>query len=134
MDRKEILEQIEKIKKQIEELNGQFIDFDLPKNYDKMSKEEKKAYHKKQEQLKRQALKDMKNYSVVDNNYTMVTYPKNRASVVAFKRDVRTLSSIPLERDVFKRTTSEKVKELHRKNLRNKKIKRYWNLSRKNFA
>ena len=88
MEREEILEKIEQLKKQLEELNGQIIDFELPKNYEKMSKEEKKAYHKKQEQLKRKALGDMENYSVVGDNYTMVTYPKTRSIVAAFKKEV----------------------------------------------
>ena len=35
MEREEILEQIEKLKKKLEELNSKFIDFELPKNYDK---------------------------------------------------------------------------------------------------
>ena len=117
MEREEILEQIEKLKKQLEDLNGQIIDFELPKNYDKMSKEEKQAYHKKQEQLKKQALKNMNNYSVVEDGYTMVSYPKNRNIVGLFKKDVGNLSTIPLERDTFKRTTSDKVKELHKNNL-----------------
>jgi len=103
MEREEILEQIEKLKKQLEDLNGQIIDFELPKNYDKMSKEEKQAYHKKQEQLKKQALKNMNNYSVVEDGYTMVSYPKNRNIVNAFKKDVGKLSTIPLERDTFRR-------------------------------
>ena len=38
MEREEILEKIEQLKKQLEELNGQIIDFELPKNYEKMSK------------------------------------------------------------------------------------------------
>jgi len=127
MEREEILEQIEKLKKQLEDLNGQIIDFELPKNYDKMSKEEKQAYHKKQEQLKKQALKNMNNYSVVEDGYTMVSYPKNRNIVNAFKKDVGKLSTIPLERDTFKRTTSDKVKELHKNNLEEieKLIERY---------
>ena len=127
MEREEILEKIEALKKQIEDLNGQIIDFELPKNYDKMSKEEKKAYHKKQEQLKKAALKDMDNYSVVGDNYTMVTYPKNRAIVNSFRRDVGKLSTIELERDTFKRTTPEKVKEQHKKDLEEieKLIERY---------
>ena len=127
MEREEILEKIEALKKQIEDLNGQIIDFELPKNYDKMSKEEKKAYHKKQEQLKRAALNDMDNYSVVVNNHTMVSYPKNRAIVGSFKKDVGKLSTIELERDIFKRTTPEKVKEQHKKELEEieKLIERY---------
>ena len=127
MEREEILEQIEKLKKQLEELNGQIIDFELPKNYDKMSNEEKKAYHKKQDQLKKQALKNMDNYSVVEADYTMVSYPKNKDIVGAFKKDVGKLTTIPLERDTFKRTTSDKVKELHKNNLEEieKLIERY---------
>lgn len=127
MEREEILEQIEKLKKQLEDLNGQIIDFELPKNYDKMSKEEKQAYHKKQAQLKKQALKNMNNYSVVEDGYTMVSYPKNRNIVGLFKKDVGNLSTIPLERDTFKRTTSDKVKELHKNNLEEieKLIERY---------
>ena len=62
MEREEILEQIKKLKKQLEDLNGQIIDFELPKNYDKMSKEEQKAYHKKQEKLKKDALAAGWNY------------------------------------------------------------------------
>lgn len=127
MEREEILEQIEKLKKQLEDLNGQIIDFELPKNYDKMSNEEKKAYHKKQDQLKKQALKNMDNYSVVETDYTMVSYPKNKDIVGSFKKDVGKLTTIPLERDTFKRTTSDKVKELHKNNLEEieKLIERY---------
>ena len=127
MEREEILEQIKKLKKQLEDLNGQIIDFELPKNYDKMSKEEQKAYHKKQEKLKKDALKNMDNYSVVENNYTMVSYPKNRAIVGPFKKEVGKLTTIPIERDTFKRTTSDEVKELHKNNLEEieKLIERY---------
>ena len=73
-NRDEILEEIKKLKAQIKELSEQLIDFELPKNYDKMSDEEKKAYHKKQEKLKKEALNNMDNYSVVVNDHTMVTY------------------------------------------------------------
>ena len=126
-EREQILEEIEKLKKRLEELNASFIDFELPKNYDKMTKEEKKAYHKQQDKLKKAALEDMSNYSVVSPNYAMVTYPKDKSIVAPFKRDVGTLSSIPLERDTFKRTTSEKVKQQHRKDLKDieKLIDRY---------
>lgn len=126
-EREQILEEIEKLKKKLEELNSSFIDFELPKNYEKMTKEEQKAYHKHQDKLKKAALEDMSNYSVVSKNYTMVSYPKNRTIVAPFKRDVGTLSSIPLERDTFKRTTSEKVKQQHRKDLKEieKLIERY---------
>lgn len=126
-EREQILEEIENLKKRLEELNNSFIDFELPKNYDKMTKEEQKAYHKKQEKLKKAALEDMSNYSVVSKNCTMVSYPENRTIVNSFKRDVGVLSSIPLERDTFKRTTPEKVKQQHRKDLKNieKLIERY---------
>ena len=83
-EKEKILEEIEKLKKRIEELNASFIDFELPKNYDKMTKEEQQAYHKKQEKLKKQALENMNNYSVVSKNYTIVSYPKNKT--VAFLR------------------------------------------------
>ncbi len=116
-EREQILEEIENLKKQLEELDGMFIDFELPKNYDKMSDEEKKAYHKKQEKLKKEALKNMDNYSVVTNGYTMVSYPKNKASVSQFMRDVGTLSTIPLTRDTFNRVIPEKYKQLHKQNL-----------------
>jgi len=126
-EKEKILEEIEQLKKRLEELNDSFIDFELPKNYDKMTKEEQKAYHKKQEKLKKAALEDMSNYSVVSKNCTMVSYPENRTIVNSFKRDVGVLSSIPLERDTFKRTTPEKVKQQHRKDLKNieKLIERY---------
>lgn len=117
MENEEILEEIKQLKKQIDELGRQVIDFKLPKNYEQMSEEEKKAYQKRQEQLKKQALKELDNYSVVLNDYTMVSYPKNKNIVVSFLRDVGSLSSIPLERDTFKRTIPEKFKELHKKNL-----------------
>lgn len=117
MENNEILEEIKKLKNQIDELNLQIIDFKLPKNYEKMSDDEKKAYQQRQEQLKKQALKDLDNYSVVTNNYTMVSYPKKKNIVVAFLKDVGSLSSIPLERDTFKRVIPEKYKELHKKNL-----------------
>ena len=35
-----ILEKIKSLKKQLEDLNNQIIDFDLPKNYNQMSDEE----------------------------------------------------------------------------------------------
>lgn len=116
-EREQILEEIENLKKQLEELDGKFIDFELPKNYDKMSDEEKKAYHKKQEKLKKEALKNMDNYSVVTNGYTMVSYPKNKASISQFMRDVGALSTIPLTRDTFNRVIPEKYKQLHKQNL-----------------
>ena len=127
MKKDEILEQIKNLKKQIEELNSQFIDFDLPKNYSKMTKEEKTAYHKIQDKLKKAALKNMDNYSVVKNYYTIVKYPNNRAVIGITKRQVGSLSSHALERDTFKRTTSDKVKERHKKNLEEieKQIERY---------
>ena len=127
MKKEEILEQIKNLKKQIEELSQELIDFELPKNYSKMTKEERVAYHKKQDKLKKAALKNMDNYSVVENNYTMVKYPKNRAIIGFVKRQIGTLTSLSLERDTFKRTTSEKTKELHRKNLEEieKQIERY---------
>ncbi len=126
-EKEKILEEIERIKKRLEELNNSFIDFELPKNYDKMTKEEQKAYHKNQEKLKKAALENMSNYSVVSKNYTMVSYPENKASVSSFKREFGILSSIPLERDTFKRTTSDKVKQQHRKDLKTieKLIERY---------
>ncbi len=117
MERKEILEQIEQLKKKIEELQGRFIDFELPKNYDKMSKEEQKAYHKEQKKLKQEALREMDNYSVVTNDHTMVAFPKKRAGLISFKREVGELSTIPLERDTFKRSIPEKYKSVHKNNL-----------------
>lgn len=125
--REEILEEIKRLKQQLKEVEESMIDFELPKNYDKMTNEEKKAYHKKQERLKKEALADMNNYSVVSKNYAMVSYPEKKASVGAFKKDVGTLTSIPLERDTFKRTTSDKVKQEHRKKLKEieKLIERY---------
>lgn len=126
-DREQILEEIERLKKRLEELNDSIIDLELPKNYDKMTKEEQKAYHKKQEKLRRAALENMDNYSVVSKNHTMVSYPEERSIVGLFKNDVGTLSSLPLERDTFKRTTPEKVKQQHRKDLKaiEKLIERY---------
>ena len=76
--KEEILEEIKKLKEQLKELDDQVIDFVLPKNYDKMSDEEKKAYHAKQEKLKKEALKNSDNYSVVVNSHTMVSYPKSK--------------------------------------------------------
>ena len=76
MEREEILEQIERLKKQLEELNSKIIDFELPNNYDKMSKEEKKAYHKKQDKLKKEVLANLDNYSVIVDDHTIVKYPK----------------------------------------------------------
>ena len=117
MEREEILEQIERLKKQLEELNSKIIDFELPNNYDKMSKEEKKAYHKKQEKLKKEALANLDNYSVIVDDHTIVKYPKNKEVARLLKKSVGGLTSIPLERDTFKRTTPEKFKELHKQNL-----------------
>lgn len=127
MEKEEILQEIEMLKKQLKELDDKVIDFALPKNYDKMTEDEKKAYQKNQEELKKQALKDMNNYSVVANDYTMVKYPKNRRIVPKFLSDVGSLSSIPIERDIFKRTIPDNYKELHKKNLEEieKLIERY---------
>lgn len=127
MDEKEILEEIKRLKAQIKDLEDQIIDFDLPKNYNSMSEEEKKAYHQKQDKLKREALKNMDNYSVVKNDYTMVSYPKTRAIVNKFAKDVGKLTSIPLIRETFKRNVAENYKELHKKNLEEieKQIERY---------
>ena len=128
MDKKEeILEEIKKLKAQLKELDDQIIDFELPKNYDKMSDEEKKAYHAKQEKLIKEALKNMDNYSVVVSSHTMVSYPKSKAIVNKFSRDVGKLTSIKLVRDTFKRNVPEKHKELHKKNLEEitKQIERY---------
>lgn len=127
MEKKEILEEIENLKRQIEELKGQFIDLDLPKNYDAMTEEEKKTYHKKQDKLKKEALSDMSNYSVVNDDYTIVSYPKNKNIVNRFMREVGEFSSIPLERDTFNRVVPEKYKQLHKQNLSDidKLIERY---------
>lgn len=127
MDEKEqIMNEIERLKKQLEDLSGQLIDFELPKNYDQMTEEEKKAYHKKQDSLKLQAMKNMNNYSVV-RSHTMVSYPLNRSCARNFLREVGALTSIPLERDTFKRTIPEKYKILHKENLEeiDKLIERY---------
>lgn len=119
MDEKQkILEEIKKLKEQIKELGEQIIDFELPKNYDKMSEEEKKAYHQKQDKLKKSAMANMDNYSVVKNDYTMVKYPKAKPSVFAFAKEFGLLTTIPLQRDTFKRVVPEKYKELHKTNLK----------------
>lgn len=125
--KEQILDEIEKLKKQIEELNGKIIDKELPKDYEKMSEEEKKAYKKRQDKLKKEALMNIDNYSVVVNNHTMVSYSKNKAMVNSFVRDVGKLSSIPLTRDTFTRTVPDNYKDLHRKNLEEieKLIERY---------
>lgn len=117
-EKQEILEEIKRIKQQLKELDDQIIDFELPKNYDKMSEEEKKAYHKRQDKLKQEALKNMDNYSVVVNDYTMVKYPKGNNSVFAFAKEFGSLTTIPLVRDTFKRAIPEKYKELHKENLK----------------
>ena len=52
-----------------------------------MTEEEKKAYHQKQDKLKKEALSNMDNYSVVVNDHTMVTYPKTRLIVNKFARE-----------------------------------------------
>ncbi len=125
--KEEILEEIKKLKDQLKELDDQLIDFELPKNYDKMTDAEKKAYHAKQEKLKKEALKNTDNYSVVVDNHTMVSYPKSKAIVNKFARDVGGLKSLKLVRDTFKRNISEKEKEFHKQNLEeiNKQIERY---------
>ena len=128
MDRKEeILEEIKKIKQKLKELDDKLIDFELPKNYDKMTDAEKKAYHKKQDKLKKEALKNMDNYSVVVSDYTMVKYPKNKAIVNKFGRENRVLHTIALVRDAFKKSIPEKQKNLHKQNLEKieKLIERY---------
>lgn len=119
MDEKQkILEEIKKLKQQLKELDDQIIDFELPKNYDKMSDEEKKAYHKRQDKLKLEALNNMDNYSVVVNDYTMVKYPKGNNSVFAFAKEFGTLTTIPLVRETFRRVIPEKYKDLHKENLK----------------
>ena len=128
MDKKEeILEEIKKIKQKLKELDDKLIDFELPKNYDKMTDAEKKAYHKKQDKLKKEALNNMDNYSVVVNGYTMVKYPKNKAVINKFAREHRVLNTIPLIRDAFKKSIPDKYKELHKQNLETieKQIERY---------
>ena len=116
----EILEEIKKLKAKIKELGEQLIDFELPKNYDKMTQEEKQAYHQKQDKLKKEALNNMDNYSVVVEDHTMVTYPKTKAIVNKFAREVgKILTTIPLVRDTFKRSIPEKFKDLHKQNLEN---------------
>lgn len=128
MDRKEeILEEIKKIKQKLKELDDKLIDFELPKNYDKMTDTEKKAYHKKQDKLKKEALKNMDNYSVVVSDYTMVKYPKNKAIVNKFGREHRVLHTIALVRDAFKKSIPEKQKNLHKDKLEQieKLIERY---------
>lgn len=125
-EREQILEEIKRLKQEIAELQDQFIDFELPKNYDKMTEEEKKAYHKKQDSLKRAALNDMDNYSVV-KSHTMVSYPKNRAIARTFLREAVRFDSIPLERKTFGKDIPEKFKKLHKENLEKiqKQIERY---------
>ena len=128
MDKKEeILEEIKKIKQKLKELDDKLIDFELPKNYDKMTDAEKKAYHKKQDKLKKEALNNMDNYSVVVNDYTMVSYPKNKAVVNKFAREHRVLYTIALIRDAFKKCIPDKYKDLHKQNLEKieKQIERY---------
>ena len=117
MEDKEILEEIKRLKQEIEELKGQLIDFELPKNYDQMSDEEKTAYQQKQKNLKKAALANMDNYSVIVNDYTVAKYPKNKNLVKKFAKEVGNLSSVSLERGMFTRTVSDKTKEQHRKNL-----------------
>ena len=125
--KEEILEKIKSLKKQLEDLNNQIIDFDLPKNYNQMSDEEKKAYQQRQDMLKKQALSDIENYSVIINDYTMVKYPEKRSIVPLFIRDVGSLSALPIERGTFTKTIPEKYKEQHKKNLEEieKLIERY---------
>lgn len=128
MDKKEeILEEIKKIKQKLKELDDKLIDFELPKNYDKMTDAEKKAYHKKQDKLKKEALNNMDNYSVVVNDYTMVSYPKNKAVTNKFAREHRVLYTIALIRDAFKKSIPDKYKDLHKQNLEKieKQIERY---------
>ena len=115
--KEEILEEIKRLKQQLKELGEQIIDFELPKNYDKMSDEEKKAYHKRQDELKRKALENMDNYSVIVNDYAIVKYPSNKTIVKKFAREVAPFSVIPLERDTFKKTVSESVREKHKQDL-----------------
>lgn len=126
-EREQILEEIENLKKQLAELDGKFIDFELPKNYGKMTEEEKKAYHKKQDKLKKEALRNMNNYSVVTNGYTMVSYPKNKNVARDFMRDLGVLRSIPLERGTFNRVVPEKYVTSHKNKLAeiDKLIERY---------
>lgn len=125
--KEEILEKIKSLKKQLEDLNSQIIDFDLPKNYNQMSDEEKKAYQQKQDMLKKQALSDIENYSVIINDYTMVKYPEKRSIVPIFIRDVGSLSALPIERGTFTKTIPDKYKEQHKKDLEEieKLIERY---------
>lgn len=125
-EREQILEEIKRLKQEIAELQDQFIDFELPKNYDKMSKEEKNAYHKKQDSLKQEAFKDINNYSVV-KSHTMVSYPKNKNTVKKFAQENASINSIPLETKTFGRDIPEKFKKLHKDNLEKiqRQIERY---------
>lgn len=125
--KQQILDEINSLKKQIEELNGKIIDLEPPKGFDKMTEEEKKAYKKKQDKIKKQALRDMNNYSVVVSDHTMVSFPKNKSVVNSFAREVKFLTSIPLLRDTFTRIVPENYKKIHKKNLNDieKLIERY---------
>ena len=127
MNKEEILEEIKRLKAENERLKSELIDFKLPNNYKDMSEEEKKAYHKKQNELKKQALLDIENYSQVKNDQTKFSYPKTKSIVFKFAKEVGMLATIPIERTSFKKTIPDKFKEFHKQQLEDieKLIERY---------
>ena len=104
MNKQEILEEIKRLKAENERLESELIDFKLPNNYDDMTDEEKKAYHKKQESLKRKALRDMENFSLVKNTETKFSYPKSKSNIFKFSKEVGKLKTIKIERNNFKKS------------------------------
>ena len=117
MNRDEILKEIKRLKEENERLKSELIDFKLPKNYNEMSEDEKKAYHKKQKELKTKALMDMENFSRVRDHHAKFSYPKTKSIVFKFVKDVGSLNSIQIERDSFKKSIPDKFKEFHKDQL-----------------
>lgn len=127
MNREEILKEIKRLKEENERLKSELIDFKLPKNYNEMSDEDKKAYHKKQKELKVQALKDIENFSQVRNRQAKFSYPKSKSIAYKFVKDIGSLNTIQIERNSFKKSIPDKFKEFHKDQLETieKLIERY---------
>lgn len=127
MNKQELLEEIKRLREENERLESELIDFKLPKNYNDMSDDEKKAYHKKQEELKKNALKDMENFSQVKNTEAKFSYPKSKLSAFKFSKEVGKLKTIKIERNNFKKSIPDEYKEFHKQQLEDteKLIERY---------
>ena len=127
MNEQELLEEIKRLKEEYKRLESELIDFKLPDNYNDMTEDEKKAYHKKQEEIKKKALLDVENYSQVKNTLTKFSRPKSKPNVYKFSKDVGKLVTIKIERNNFKKSIPDEYKEFHKQQLEDteKLIERY---------